>query len=127
MEYTKGEWYLEEETGLVLSLPDGADSPIIVASIGGSQNPITPKTFTELKANAHLIAAAPRMYEALKVASTRIHNSIRYEPAGEYRVMIQKDLRQIDGMIKDAGYTIADAGDILKTHIVKVAEGNELF
>ena len=30
---------------------------------------------------------------------------------------------QIDGMIKDAGYTIADAGDILKTHIVKVAEG----
>ena len=38
--------------------------------------------------------AALELYEALEVATTRIHNSIRYEPAGEYRAMMQKDLAQ---------------------------------
>ncbi len=66
MERTGGSWYLEEETGLILSIPDGADSPVIVASIGGSTTPITPKPLKETLANAQLIITAPKLYEALK-------------------------------------------------------------
>ncbi len=72
MEYTKGEWYLEEETGLILSIPDGADNPVVVASIGGSTDPTTPKPLKEILANARLISAAPELYEALKAAKARL-------------------------------------------------------
>lgn len=69
LEYTKGDWYLEGETGLILSLPEGGDCPISVASVGGSQETLTPKTLIEMEANAHLIAQSPRMAEWLnKVA-----------------------------------------------------------
>lgn len=39
-------------------------------------------------------SAAPDMYKALKIAATRIHNHIRYEQ-GEYREMLQRDLKEI--------------------------------
>ena len=37
--------------------------------------------------------SAPDLYEALKVATTRIHNHIRYE-TGDYRVTLQEELKQ---------------------------------
>ena len=55
---TKGEWYLEKETGLILTIPEGKDSPISVASVGGNTEPLTPKTLCETEANANLIVSA---------------------------------------------------------------------
>jgi len=61
MEYTKGEWKAH------LTLPDdqvwvlNKDSAKILASIHSKECP----NETEREANAHLIAAAPDMYEAL--------------------------------------------------------------
>lgn len=68
MEYTKGEWYLEEETGLILSIPEGSDSPVSIASIGGNQETLTPKPLRELEANARLISASPDLYKAVRIA-----------------------------------------------------------
>ena len=92
MEYTKGEWVKSGNKVCV----SGSGTIAICPS------PANDEGVMEFVANVHLIAAAPRMYEALKVASTRIHNSIRYEPAGEYRVMIPKDLRQIEQALAEA-------------------------
>ncbi|KKM69331.1 hypothetical protein LCGC14_1451770 [marine sediment metagenome] len=63
--YTKGEWYVEDRhTSLVvLCIPEGKDSPIVIADLDTSDC-----TLLEDEANAHLIAAAPKMYEALKSA-----------------------------------------------------------
>lgn len=71
MEPTKGEWYLEDETGLILSIPEGKDSPVVIANVGGTGD-ITPKPLKELQSNAHLIAAAPNTYEELKEADSII-------------------------------------------------------
>ena len=43
----------------------------------------------------NIYKASLDMYEALKVADTAIHNSIRYEPAGAYRKQFQQYLIQI--------------------------------
>ncbi len=61
--YTKGEWYVEDRhTSLVvLCIPEGKDSPIVIADLDTSDC-----TLLEDEANANLIAAAPKMYEALK-------------------------------------------------------------
>jgi len=66
MEHTKGEWYYEEESGLILSIPDGSDNPVSIASVGDNSEPLTPKPPSEIEANAHLIAQAPRMANLLK-------------------------------------------------------------
>jgi soluble P-type ATPase len=65
-DYTGGNWYLEEETGLILSLPEGEPSPVVIAN-AGKEGSITPKPLKELMANAHLITAAPDMYGAIKL------------------------------------------------------------
>lgn len=58
--YSKGNWYSEEESGLILTIPDGANKSVIVADLSNT----TPKTIGETEANANLIAAAPDNYEA---------------------------------------------------------------
>jgi len=46
---------------------------------------------------------AEDMYEALKVAETRIHNEIRHHPeAGDYRKMLQDELRQVSKALAKA-------------------------
>ncbi len=72
VEYTGGDWYLEEETGLILSLPEGSDCPVSVAGVGGNQEPLTPKPLGETEANARLIAQSPKLYEACKEAISLI-------------------------------------------------------
>ena len=47
------------------------------------------------KDTVNIYKASLDMYEALKVADTAIHNSIRYEPAGDYRKQLQQYLIQI--------------------------------
>ena len=66
MNYKKGEWYVEDRhTSLaVLCIPEGKDFPIVIADLDTSDC-----TLLEDEANAHLIAAAPDMYEALKEAT----------------------------------------------------------
>jgi len=54
------------------------------------------RSFVEGLANAQLGAAAPDMYEALKIAEARVHNEIRRHPeAGDYRKILQDELREI--------------------------------
>ena len=89
------DWKVEE------SVNEGINSRIVYLDDGTRLKGKIIATVNESE-NAHLIAAAPRMYEALKVASTRIHNSIHYEPTGEYRVMMQKDLKQIEQALAEA-------------------------
>ena len=71
MEYTKGEWYLEQETGLILSVPEGEDVPVVIVNVGKSGG-VTPKTLSELEANANLIASAPDLYEACKLTDNTV-------------------------------------------------------
>lgn len=61
MNYTKGEWKLDD-TGTAIFSNDR-----LIANCGGwqvTQN--EPESLKENKSNAHLIAQAPAMYEALK-------------------------------------------------------------
>ena len=65
MEITGGKWYLEEETGLILSIPEGMDSPVSVASVGGSEEPLTRKHLGETIANGERIVLAVNSYDAM--------------------------------------------------------------
>jgi len=64
MSYTKEEWKYDEELGANFSMISGEN-----AVVCGLPNPIGIGTETEelkeMRANAHLIVAAPKMYEAL--------------------------------------------------------------
>ena len=84
--YTKGKWYLEEESGLILSIQGGEDSPIVVANIGGSDT--APKTIGELSANAQLIVAAPLGYELaeviIKLSATWLSEGLLEIGEGDY-------------------------------------------
>ena len=58
LNYTKGEWTVEDETNIFCG-------DRLIATAGGySDNYTSPRA--ENKANARLITQAPRMYEALK-------------------------------------------------------------
>ncbi len=59
MNYTKGKWIFDEAHLLIRIAPPGFDG---IAIINYKQ------TSSETQANAHLIASAPDMYEALKSA-----------------------------------------------------------
>jgi hypothetical protein len=57
---------------------------IIIAVLRSKEHPVSPHSFapslTETKANAHLIAGAPRMYEAIeKLLTTLEDRAIKYE------------------------------------------------
>src|SRR3990167_4516342 len=93
MNYTKGEWKVQGRF-LKLSAFIGTEY-----SIYSDDNYELARVFLhngEQKFNAHLISAAPDMYEALKIAEVRIHNEIRHHPeAGDYRKILQDELRQV--------------------------------
>jgi len=60
MNYTKGEWVAEQDTANSIRI-FSQDSEQIASVMDYDGNDIT----EEMEANAHLIAAAPDMYEAL--------------------------------------------------------------
>ena len=65
-EFTKGPWRIDQ--GAIFG-DDGVDYDRMVASLTGyTRNFEADLVATQNKANAHLIAAAPDMYEALKAA-----------------------------------------------------------
>jgi len=70
MSYTNGEWFYTEELGANFSMISNKDVVIC-----GMPNPLPCDTYdkelNEMRANAHLIAAAPAMYEALKLLLKR--------------------------------------------------------
>lgn len=92
MNYTKGEWKVkppdyENERGIVIY--NDIDNGIVarVATLGGTKN--------EVETNAHLISAAPDMYEALK--ETRITLNI-LQPRGSALLReIDKALNKAEG------------------------------
>ena len=68
MEYTKGEWIADNgdsELWLVGEKENGTGIAYL-GSFNGDKFITTDRSFEEHQANAHLIAAAPAMYEALK-------------------------------------------------------------
>jgi len=67
MNYTKGEWRLGEAFSFTYRLysSEKPDS-YRIADINAGGSKFTKITLAEAEANAHLIAAAPDMYEALK-------------------------------------------------------------
>ena len=90
MEYTKGEWEYTEELGATLSMISGTEEVVC-----GLPNPIPSDSYdselTRMRANAHLIAAAPELYEALKT----------YQLWNEGHPVGSKTLPQIQEMIMD--------------------------
>ena len=96
---TKGDWKVKENSLLktrpymvkegeqvITNVNSEANAHLIVAAVNACQkvNPDNPQAAAE---------ALSLMYEALKVATARIHNQIRYE-TGEMREQLQKELSQ---------------------------------
>lgn len=69
MDYTEGEWQITEHDGKV-RIYDIWDRILAKLVDGG---------YEELRANAHLIAAAPKMYEALEFLLTGKREDGRYD------------------------------------------------
>ena len=70
--YTKDEWYVEEdemEEMSILTIPEGEDFPDTIATVRLVGN----FDGKEMMANAHLIAAAPKLYKALEKAQEDIN------------------------------------------------------
>jgi len=67
MDYTEGKWELYEQNEYLWGLcPEGKGDEYRIAEILRGTNSIFKIRGKEAEANAHLIAAAPSMYEALK-------------------------------------------------------------
>jgi hypothetical protein len=99
MNYTKGKWEYEEELQANFSMISGGDTVIC-----GMVNPLESETYekelTEMRANAHLILAAPDMYEALDEAKHIVWSYKEIEKANmtikayeDYCIFYQKILR----------------------------------
>lgn len=98
--YTKGEWKAVLDTTAIYPEWKILRFGDIIATIESDENQ---------EANARLIAAAPDMYRALKVAEARIHNEIghhheirQHPEAGDYRKMLQDELRQVSQALSKA-------------------------
>lgn len=97
MNYTKGEWKA--------AIPEGSNGYWLVASNGKEICTIY-ESVAEIEANAHLIAAAPALYEALKalkewkLANPDIGNRPGL-PVGltgnEIKLMVDKALSKAEG------------------------------
>lgn len=103
MEYTEGEWEAKVQKAnrywkAEVRTPDLMDAEDKHAVEFGQLIAVCYGKNTI--ANARLIAQAPKLYEACKVAATRIHNAIRYEK-GEYREALQRELKQLYEVIKE--------------------------
>lgn len=93
--FTPGPWVAPNEMGnLVLTKEDWTHG----LYKGCMQIVITPCDTKQTEANAHLIAAAPEMYDALEVAAAELEQC---EPNDEYPEM-QMAYRNIMGQIKSA-------------------------
>jgi len=68
---------------------------LITENDDGAQSQVAMVFPTSREEYGFKFAASLVMYEALKTASTRIHNMIRYEKEGEYRITMQRELKQI--------------------------------
>ena len=68
-EFTKGKWVWDEETGYINSHRGNEDFIVayVTSAANNFDNGCSPKLRAELETNARLIAAAPEMYELLKV------------------------------------------------------------
>lgn len=62
----------------------------------------TPRTDAEAKANARLIAASPRMYEALKGAREAMRKALPFLPADSEAVFCGEWLDEINQTISEA-------------------------
>ena len=96
MEYTKGEWEAilwDSGKGFNIFSDEG-----LIATVPLERG--LKHTMHEVKANAHLIASAPALYEALKaVLSTVVCNgdcTISYAIDGTVRKQMEKALAQVD-------------------------------
>jgi hypothetical protein len=75
-EYTKGNWEAKEMANGCWAINAGLDNRKTIVQVWN---------FPEVEANADLIAAAPEMYEALKVAKVRLEKLIAYVPDSKYQ------------------------------------------
>ena len=92
MEYTKGERLLSY----------GEDKWYVFIKAKPNRPDKVVGRFTK-KEDALLDAAAPALYEALKVAEARIFTEIRHHPeAGDYRETLQNELRQVMAVLAEA-------------------------
>ena len=81
MNYTKGEWLIaEEDRNFVYCLCNAGINTFSLLVQGGYDNNNKRTSKEELEANAHLIASAPLMYEALKEADNLIKLARQYFP-----------------------------------------------
>lgn len=71
MEYTKGEWKAEQGNNGDFRIIAGKFRPTVICH---TRQDISRLNYDEMKANAQLIAAAPRMHKALKHAQTVLYN-----------------------------------------------------
>ncbi len=88
MHYTKGKWVKQGLLVATVSQPQGIG--VIVADCRTSSN------LNEVEANAHLIASAPDMYEALGIIKRTTESS------GESIHYLQNALRVITHIAKEA-------------------------
>ena len=88
MNYTKGEWKAEQDAANSIRI-FSQDSEQIASVMDYDGNDIT----EEMEANAHLIAAAPEMYEALEHISVILANPLttRKEATPELRAARARD------------------------------------
>lgn len=90
MNYTKGEWKVEETDVRgrypFVVLGDG----VVIARIEDEGNSGTPE------ANAHLIAAAPQMYEALLAVYEDIHLDLVQGGSNELNIKVQQALAKAE-------------------------------
>ena len=95
MEYTKGKWIVVHEFNVE------SDGQRGIASCGYSDNRDPDNVAKENIANAHLIAAAPAMYEALT------HLTNRFKTAA---MMSGLSLDYIEGELEESLKALAQAG-----------------
>ena len=100
MEYTKGEWevYTGHDAGMrpLILVPDKPNRPnkVIARLIDGKDN--------ELLANARLIAAAPKMYEALKdmqeyvLVNVVVENDAIRHRLNQARIMVADIISEVE-------------------------------
>ena len=84
MNYTAGEWKVSESGTMILTEIAGRKVYIADCKIDLQLLP------SEVIANAHLIAAAPALYEALKAIMATATDARAYEMINRYRYVLAK-------------------------------------
>ena len=96
-EFTKGKWVWDEDTGYINSKRGNEEFIVayVTSAANNFDNGCSPKLVAELETNARLIAAAPEMYELLRLAA----QSLRHHSDYDYKIAysINELLARIDG------------------------------